>query len=302
MKQIINESVNYIDRHIEDELTLELIANKIGYSKYHFSRVFKKYMRKTLREYIIEQRLIYAAKEIMFGSRILDTAVKYHYDTHTGFNKAFKKYFGYSPSLLYAIKVTENILMSEGGNSMKPRELYEKLIKVIDVNISNDQRKQVEKAYEFAVKAHEGKKRYSGEDYVTHPLNVAVILANMEVSFETILIGIIHDCNVNDSNFSIEEIKNEFGELYYNKVKRINELNLSSNLLNEIDLENEEDIILVKLADRLHNMQTLKYLDESRWKIKAEETLRIFSPLAKSLGITELKVELDSLSLPVINE
>lgn len=301
MKQIINDCLKYIDRHIEDDLTVDLIANNVGYSKYHFSRLFKEQMGSTIKEYIIEQRLICAARDIIDGTRILDVAVKYHYDTHTGFSKAFKKKFGYSPSLLYAMKITEIIFRSEGGNVMEPREVYKKLIELIGKNISDEQLKQVEKAYKFAMKAHKGKKRYSSEEYVTHPLNVAIILANMDVPLETIIIGILHDCNEDDSVLKVEEINNEFGKFYYNKVKRINELNLSDNLLNEIDIENEEDVVLVKLADRLHNMKTLKHLNESRWKTKAEETMKIFSPLAEKMGIIEIKAELDSLSIPVIS-
>lgn len=232
---------------------------------------------------------------------MMNIAVDYGYETQTGFLKAFKKKFGYPPTLLAMVKITEIIFSSEGGSIMTYEELYFELTEAISGRADEKQKELINRAYLFAVKAHKGRKRYSGEDYVTHPLNVALILSNIGSSIEAIILGIIHDCNEDDSNITLEEVKKEFGDYYFQKMVKIKELNISSNLLDEVDIETEENVILVKLADRLHNMKTLKFTDESKWKIRAEETINIFSPLAEKLGNTELKAGLDKLAIQFLN-
>lgn len=302
MKLIVENSIEFIRNHIEDDLSVELIAQKFGYSKHHFSRIFSNQTGKSPRDYIIDLKLYKAANEIILGSKIIDAALKYGYETHSGFSKVFKKKFNYSPSILAAIRVTEMIILLEGGGNMTHTEIYNEIKEELQSISSVEQMDLLEKAYDFAVTAHEGLKRHSGEDYVTHPLNVAHILAKMELLVETIVIGLLHDCNEQGSNVTVGTVKDQFGMYYYQKLLRINELNISKNLLNEVNLKDEEDIVLVKLADRLHNMMTLKYLDESRWKLKAEETIRIFSPLAGRLVNNELKTQLDSLSIAVLDK
>lgn len=297
MEDIVDKSLRYIEAHIEDDLSVEEISKKMGYSKHHFSRVFSQITGTTVREYIIEKRLLQAARDIMSGEKIIDVAVKYHYETHSGFSKAFKRKFLYSPSLLIAMKLTERIINSEGGTLMLHEEIFDELIELMKASTSSEQIALMKKAYGFAIKAHKGKKRYSGEAYVTHPLYVAKYLVEMAAPIETVILGILHDCNEQDACIAIEDVRLEFGEYYYDKVKRISDLNISSDLLDQVDLESDEDIILVKLADRLHNMSTLKFLDQSKWSQKSKETMAIFSPLAKKIGMVEMKAKLDSLSL-----
>ncbi|GAB6110142.1 helix-turn-helix transcriptional regulator [Fusibacter bizertensis] len=299
MEETIKKCKQYIEKHIEDELSVELIAKIMGYSKHHFSRAFSNQVGVTLRDYIIDERLVRATIDIIKGERILDVAVKYRYETHSGFSKAFKRKFAYSPNLLTAMNITEKSFNSEGGTTMTHEQVYNELVQTINDSASVEHMNLLERAYKFAIKANAGKKRYSGEDYVTHPLSVAKLLAEMEAPIETVILGILHDCNEHDSCISIDEIRNEFGEAYYYKVKRINALNMSANLLNEVDIETEEDLVMVKLADRLHNMKTLKFLDQTRWKIKAKETMEIFSLLAEKIGVIEMKVKLDSLSIAI---
>lgn len=299
MEETIKKCLQYIEKHIEDELSVGLIAKVMGYSKHHFSREFSNQVGVTLRDYIIGERLIQATIDIIKGERIIDVAVKYRYETHSGFSKAFKRKFAYSPNLLIAMKITVKSLNSEGGTDMSHEEVFNELVQTIDGNVPVEHINLLERAYKFAIKAHAEKKRYSGEDYVTHPLSVAKLLAEMDAPIETVILGILHDCNEHDSCISIDEVKCEFGKEYYKKMKRINELNMSTNLLNEVNLETEEDIVMVKLADRLHNMKTIKFLDQSRWIIKAKETMEIFSPLAEKIGIIEMKVKLDSLSIAI---
>jgi len=300
MDKLIKECCTYIDVHIHENISVESLAKEFGYSKFHFSRLFSNNMELSLSNYIRNQKLSKAAVDILNGSSVLDAAIAYGYDTHNGFGKAFKKYFGYSPSMLLAIRLTDTIISNKGVPTMSKDELYNTLLESINSKATNKDVELLNTAYTYATKAHEGMKRYSGDEYVTHPLNVAIILSRMDAPIETIILGILHDCNELDSNKSLEQVKESFGNIYYKKLQRINELKTSANLLNEVDFKIEEDIILVKLADRLHNMQTLKYLNEGRWQDKAKETISIFSPLANAVGNTELKATLDKLSLEFI--
>ncbi|MCH4891078.1 HD domain-containing protein [Acidaminobacter sp. JC074] len=291
MKQVIIDTIKYIDEHIEESLKLDDIADEMGYSKFHFSRIFKKYMNQTVNEYVMEKRLRLAAKDIMSGQRILDVAVKYHYSTHTGFSKAFKKCFSYNPSMLSSIKLLESMLLQEGRTTMTKKELYDELAEYFRTSTNECVEKEFEDVYKFADASLSTMKRYSGEEYVTHPLNVGLILTKMGVSTNTIFLGILHDC-MNHS-----ELEKHFGKIMLKKVKRIQELSNFNLLLEEVDFEKEEDLLLVKLADRLHNMQTIRFIDEKRWQVKAKETLDVFSPLAVKIGQTDLKIQLDKLSL-----
>lgn len=300
MDKLITKCCTYIEVHIHENISVESLAKEFGYSKYHFSRLFSSHMDISLSNYIRNQKLSKAAVEIINGKSVLDTALTYGYDTHNGFGKAFKKYFGYSPSMLLAIRLTDTIISNKGENTMSKEELYNNLINSLESKTTKKDIELLNKSYTYATKAHEGMKRYSGDEYVTHPLNVAIILSKMDAPIETIILGILHDCNEQDSNVPLDKIEENFGNSYYSKLKRINVLNTSANLLNEADYKTEEDVILVKLADRLHNMQTLKYLDEDRWQEKAKETISIFSPLANAVGNTELKAALDKISLEFI--
>lgn len=178
-----------------------------------------------------------------------------------------------SPSMLLAIRLTDTIISNKGVTTMSKDELYNNLLIALESKTTKEDIELLNRAYAYATKAHEGMKRYSVDAYVTHPLNVAIILSKMNTPIETIVLGILHDCNENDSNASLDLIAEHFGNSYYSKLQRINELNTSANLLNEADYNTEEDIILVKLADRLHNMQTLKYLNEDKWQKKLRKHL-----------------------------
>ncbi|MCD6490091.1 MAG: bifunctional (p)ppGpp synthetase/guanosine-3',5'-bis(diphosphate) 3'-pyrophosphohydrolase [Thermodesulfobacterium sp.] len=165
----------------------------------------------------------------------------------------------------------------------------------------------VEKAYEWAARIHEGQIRKSGEPYLSHPMEVAYILAKMKLDLPTIAAGLLHDA-VEDSQISIEEIKKEFGEEIafivdgVTKLKKIpgstNKLTKQAESLRKIILAMSKDlrVILVKLADRLHNMRTLQYQAEHKRQRIAKETLEIYAPLAGRLGIDWIKCELEDLS------
>ena len=165
----------------------------------------------------------------------------------------------------------------------------------------------VEKAYEWAARFHEGQMRKSGEPYLSHPMEVAYILAQMKLDLPTIAAGLLHDV-VEDSQVSIEEIKKEFGEEVafivdgLTKLKSLPEsvdkLTKQAESLRKIIFAMSKDlrVILVKLADRLHNMRTLEYQAEHKRQRIAKETLEIYAPLAGRLGIDWVKCELEDLA------
>ena len=189
-----------------------------------------------------------------------------------------------------------------------PSLLYDELIRSIRKYHPSTDISMVEKAYRIASRAHEGQVRKSGEPYIIHPLCVAIILADLELDKETIVAGILHDV-VEDTVMTQEELAHEFGDevaLLVDGVTKLGQLNYSADKV-EVQAENlrkmflamakDIRVILIKLADRLHNMRTLQYMKESKQKEKARETMDIYAPIAQRLGISKVKTELDDLSL-----
>ncbi len=189
-----------------------------------------------------------------------------------------------------------------------PDELFEVLKKcILDYHPSTDLT-LIEKAYRMADSAHNGQKRKSGEPYIIHPLCVAITLAQLELDKETIIAGMLHDV-VEDTEVTYEELSNEFGEevaLLVDGVTKLTQLNYEHDKI-EIQAENlrkmflamakDIRVILIKLADRLHNMRTMQYQTPEKQIEKSRETMEIYSPIAQRLGISKIKVELDDLSL-----
>ena len=194
-----------------------------------------------------------------------------------------------------------------------PEELYQDLISHVQKYHPSDDISLIEKAYKTAAEAHKDQVRKSGEPYIIHPLCVAIILADLELDKETIAAGLLHDV-VEDTIMTTEEIEKEFGPdvaLLVDGVTKLENIPLSSGTETDARLEMQAEnlrkmllamakdirVILIKLADRLHNMRTLKYKSPESQKRIARETLDIYSPIAERLGISKIKIELDDLSL-----
>ena len=178
------------------------------------------------------------------------------------------------------------------------------------IKVYNDNKKDLElvkKAYEYAKEKHHGQTRITGEDYIQHPLNVALILTTINADCKCISAGLLHD-TIEDCDSTIEEIEKLFSHevaMLVNCVTKINKIKFNS--ISEqmaanqrkilVGLSEDVRVIIIKLADRLHNMRTLYVLSEEKQKRKAKETLEILTPVAHRLGINKIKSELEDLSL-----
>ena len=189
-----------------------------------------------------------------------------------------------------------------------PEKLHQELLAGIRKYHPSADLSMIEKAYQVAAKAHKGQKRKSGEPYIIHPLCVGIILADLEMDKETIAAGLLHDV-VEDTVMTYDEIKEEFGEEVAQLVDGVTKLGQLSYSADKVEVQAENlrkmflamakdiRVIIIKLADRLHNMRTLKYMSPEKQKEKARETMDIYAPIAQRLGISKIKVELDDLSL-----
>lgn len=190
---------------------------------------------------------------------------------------------------------------------MECEKLYSELMQKIKLYHPSSDFSMVEKAYLLAREAHGEQLRKSGEPYIIHPLSVAIILSELELDIESIVAGILHDV-VEDTTYSCDDITKMFSAdvaLLVDGVTKLEKIEYSSK--EEMQAENYRKmflamakdirVILIKIADRLHNMRTLKYMIPEKQKEKAQETLDIYAPLADRLGISKIKTELEDLSL-----
>ena len=189
-----------------------------------------------------------------------------------------------------------------------PEELYQDLITRVRRYHPSDDISLIERAYKVANDAHKDQARKSGEPYIIHPLCVAIILADLEMDKETIAAGLLHDV-VEDTIMTTDQIRAEFGDdvaLLVDGVTKLGQLqyqgdklDLQAENMRKMFLAMAKDIrvIIIKLADRLHNMRTLKHMTPEKQQEKSRETMDMYAPIAQRLGIMKVKVELDDLSL-----
>lgn len=286
----MNQIIKYIELHLEDDLTIKQLADVAGYSEYYFIRVFKSYTNQTVMEYICRRRLIKSCDDIISGMRLIDVAMKYGWKFHGAFSKSFNREFGFPPSLLRTMKTQLDCL---GGSYMnqiflKATEVgagKEKLFEVlkdtvaqnsieIDDRILND-------VYLVACKAYEGKRRYSGEEYVTHPLNIAILLAELGAESDIVMAGLFCDVKTKGNNNNLEK---ELPTNVWNIVKSLEE-------------DGHDDTIVIKLAERLHNMRTIEFIDDSKKAKKIKETIEIYLPLARRINNQKLIDEFNDLTM-----
>ena len=184
---------------------------------------------------------------------------------------------------------------------------YEKFLNKIKNNYDEEMLSKIKEAYDFACEAHKGDKRLTGDDYITHPLNVAYILADLNVDYITLVAALLHE-TINHADKTRSEIEEKFGSLVADIVETISKIN-------KLELPNESEssaiylrkvlvglafdirVIFIKLADRLHNMRTIWALEPEKQKKKANETMMVLIPIAHRLGINYFKSELEDLCL-----
>lgn len=184
---------------------------------------------------------------------------------------------------------------------------YEKLYKQMQDSGRNYDYALVKKAFEFCTIKHEGQKRYTNEDYYIHPFNVALIIVSLGMDGESIAAALLHDV-VEDTDTTLDDIKREFGDdvaLLVDGVTKIGRLNFSTKEQQQaeslrkmlIAMGQDIRVIIIKLADRLHNMRTIDAMPEQKQRDKSVETLEIYAPIAHRLGIRPVKEELEDLAI-----
>lgn len=287
---VMNQIIKYIELHLEDDLTIKQLADVAGYSEYYFIRVFKSYTNQTVMEYICRRRLIKSCDDIISGMRLIDVAMKYGWKSHSAFSKSFNRELGFSPSLLRTMKTQLDCL---GGSYMNQiflkatevgagkEKLFELLKDTVAQNAIGIDDKILNDVYLVACKAYEGKRRYSGEEYVTHPLNVAILLAELGAERDTVLAGLFCDVKTKGNNINLEK---ELPANVWNIVKILEE-------------KKNDETIVIKLAERLHNMRTIEFIDDSKKAKKVKETIEIYLPLARRINNQKLIDELNDLAM-----
>lgn len=241
---------------------------------------------------------IKATREILNGNKILDVAIEYGWESHSGFIKAFKSYYGFSPSLLYAMKLE---IIHFGGGDMSNCNFY----KIMDEHLSKEElfkvlcekmiehgydNQKLNKVYNFCQSIYGDRKRYSGDDYVTHLLNVSLLLVQMEAEESVIYAGMF--CDVfRKTNVAIDELKENLPDSVVKILIRLKDYDIE-----KVGLEDEQCAV-IKIAERLHNMRTIEYMEEREKQKRAKETIAIFMPIVKKLQDDKLISELNEISI-----
>lgn len=273
----------------------------VGYSKFYFSRMFKQEMNISIMEYVKERKVICALESILQGNKILDVAIEYGWESHSGFIKAFKSYYGFSPSLLYAMNLE---IIHLGGRNMRNYAFYEKtdehmskedLFKLLERKMTENKLDTTElgTVYNFCQKSYANKKRYSGDEYITHLLNVSLLLVQIGSEVNVVYAGMF--CDVfRKTDVLIDDIKKYLPKDVAQIIIRLRGYDI------EKDGLKDEECAVIKMAERLHNMRTIEYMEESEKKRRAKETISIFMPVARKLKNEKVINELNNLSIKYV--
>ncbi len=299
---IVKKSLQFIEENLEMHLSVRDIAKEMGYSESCFSRKFKKEMHVSVMAYVKKRRLIRASDEILEGCRIIDAALKFRYASHSGFTKTFKNEFGFSPSLLRAVTMGMDCV---GGNRMQhvflertePHASKEQLFVALKTSLTEDKRvwdpDEMEKIYQYACHVYKGCKRYSQDEYVIHPLNVAILLAQMGAELHIIYAGMFCDA-LRETTVTVQEIKRNLPESVSDLILKMEE-SRSCPICSWT-----EDVVLIRMAERLHNMRTVEYMPKEAWKEKAQGTLDLVMKIGGRTGNQKILDELNDLSLKYV--
>ena len=197
-------------------------------------------------------------------------------------------------------------LGAQRGSGVNP--VLEPLIKTIRAHHPKADVRTVERAYEVAARCHKDQKRKSGDPYITHPLAVATILAELGMNTETICAALLHD-TIEDTTYTLNELRSEFGEdvaALVDGVTKLDKVKYGASAEAEtvrkmvVAMSRDIRVLVIKLADRLHNMRTLRYMPRDKQERKSRETLEIYSPLAHRLGMNTVKWELEDLAFATL--
>lgn len=300
-KEIITESLVYIEKNLKQKISIEEIADYVGYSKFYFSRMFKQEMNISIMEYVKERKVICALESILQGNKILDVAIEYGWESHSGFIKAFKSYYGFSPSLLYAMNLE---IINLRGRNMRNYAFYEKtdehmskedLFKLLERKMTENKLDTTElgTVYNFCQKSYANKKRYSGDEYITHLLNVSLLLVQIGSEVNVVYAGMF--CDVfRKTDVLIDDIKKYLPKDVAQIIIRLRGYDI------EKDGLKDEECAVIKMAERLHNMRTIEYMEESEKKRRAKETISIFMLVARKLKNEKVINELNNLSIKYV--
>ncbi|MFF9124870.1 RelA/SpoT family protein [Streptomyces sp. NPDC014889] len=189
--------------------------------------------------------------------------------------------------------------------------VLEPLLRIVrsnDPKIENSTLRQIERAYQVAERWHRGQKRKSGDPYITHPLAVTTILAELGMDPATLMAGLLHD-TVEDTEYGLDQLRRDFGDtvaLLVDGVTKLDKVKFGEAAQAEtvrkmvVAMAKDPRVLVIKLADRLHNMRTMRYLKREKQEKKARETLEIYAPLAHRLGMNTIKWELEDLAFAIL--
>jgi guanosine-3',5'-bis(diphosphate) 3'-pyrophosphohydrolase len=212
------------------------------------------------------------------------------------------------PGVASSNRVRARLARLGGQRTSTFNPVLEPLFRIVRSNDPKADLRELEKAYQVAEKWHRGQKRKSGDPYITHPLAVATILSELGMDAPTLMAGLLHD-TVEDTDYGLETLRRDFGDtvaMLVDGVTKLDKVKFGEAAQAEtvrkmvVAMAKDPRVLVIKLADRLHNMRTMRYLKREKQEKKARETLEIYAPLAHRLGMNTIKWELEDLAFAIL--